>query len=223
MSQYEYEQISATRHASPSGMQPWLQKASNNVEILQGDREQGEAVLHQLRVSPESLLGKVALETGGILIDHGWIRFLGSGCAQMQGNLLNWNTTKDSTGLPGAFFVAYDVIGGFFAINGGVLPDEKVGTILYWGPDTLEWHSLGGSYAQLFNWAITADLNQRYHTMRWSGWQAEVANLDYDQGFSIMPFLWAQADLSMAERSRRAVPMTELWGLQQELARQIQH
>lgn len=83
------------------------------VEILEGDKEQGKAVLQQLGVSPRSLMGTLALEIGGILIDHGWLRFLGSGNESMKGNLLSWNTIKDGFGIQQAFIVAHDVVGGF--------------------------------------------------------------------------------------------------------------
>lgn len=50
-------------------VQQWLQKATNAVEMLAGDKEQGKAVLQQLRVSPRSLMGMLALETGVLFTD----------------------------------------------------------------------------------------------------------------------------------------------------------
>ncbi len=204
-------------------VQQWLQEAKNVVEVLEGDKEQGEAVLQQLRVSPRSLMGTLALETGGILVDHGWLRLLGSGSERMKGNLLSWNSIKDGFGIQEAFVVAYDVVGGFFAMNGGAFPGEK-GNMFYMAPDALAWQNLGGSYSQMFSWALTGNLDQFYGNMRWPGWQDEVRNMNGDQGLSIIPFLWTGTkEPPVAERSRRAIPMKELWNFEQDIARQIQH
>ncbi|HLX39691.1 MAG TPA: DUF2625 family protein [Ktedonobacteraceae bacterium] len=206
-----------------SEVQQWLQKAKNTVEILAGNREQGEAVFQHLRVSPRSLMGTLALETGGILVDHGWLRFLGSGNERMKENLLSWNAIQDGYGIQQAFIVAHDVVGGFFAMNGGAFPGEK-GNIFYMAPDTLAWQNLGGSYSQTFSWALTGNLDQFYGTMRWPGWQEEVGKTNGDQGLSIIPFLWTGTkEPPVAERSRRAIPLQELWRFEQDIARQIQH
>ncbi len=204
-------------------VQEWVTKARNNVELLPANRGRGEEVLLHLQITTRSPLGSVALESGGILIDHGWLRFLGSGNEQMQGNLLFWNAKgeilKDQP-LTGAFIVAHDVLGGFFALNGGAFPGA-LGSTFYFAPDRLKWESTKLSYSQLLQWALNGDLDIFYKGMRWSGWKDEVSRMSCDQGFSIIPFLWTGPKPPIAERSRRAVPMTELWGLQQELARQI--
>ena len=69
-----------------------------------------------------SPLGAVVFYTGGILIDNGWIRILGSGHPRLNRSLPQWNF---SCGLPKSeapppwLLVADDVLGGFFALNGG--------------------------------------------------------------------------------------------------------
>lgn len=202
--------------------QEWLQSVPNAAEVLQGDREKGEFILRQLQVSPKSLMGSIALETGGVLFDHGWLRLLGAGNEQAKGNLLNWNVTKEGFRQPNAFIVAHDAVGGFFAMNGGAFPGKQ-GNIFYMAPDTLTWQDLGGSYAQLFSWAATGDLEKFYKNMRWPGWQDEVSALSADQGISIYPFLWAKVDTPLLERPRKVVAMVELWKMEQELAHQIQN
>jgi len=203
-------------------MQQWLRDATNTVEILDGDKQRGKAVLHQLQISPRASMGTIAFETGGILFDYGWLRFLGSGSERMQGNLLSWNTMRDRLGLQGALIVAYDVVGGFFAMNGGAFPGER-GNIFYMAADTLKWQDLQGSYSQLLSWATTGNLERFYRNMRWPGWKEEVSKLSGDQGLSIYPFLWTSTDIPISERSRRAVPMIELWNIEQDLARQMQN
>jgi hypothetical protein len=198
----------------------WIENAKNPVMILAGDRVQGEKIFNRMSVTPKSLIGTLILETGGIFIDHGWLRFLGSGHQKMPKDMLSWNSFENGLGLKEAFVVAHDVIGGFFAINGGAFSGES-NEIFYWQPHTLKWIGMEGSYSQLFSWALTGDLDRFYKNMRWPGWQSDVAQLNGDQGFSILPFLWAKADMPIAERSRRAVPMTELWYLGQDLGQRL--
>jgi hypothetical protein len=176
----------------------WLERVPNGCEVLPGDARQGEAVLRWPQVSRGSLLGCVAAETAGLLFDDGWLRLLGSGSRRLNGNLLSWNVTSDGPRLGGAFLVAHDAVGGFFALNGGMLPGKR-GEVFYQGPDTLDWRSLGGGYSHLFSWAATGDLGQFYRALRWPGWRREVAAMAGDRG------------VSLADESRRAVPMEELW------------
>jgi hypothetical protein len=141
----------------------------------------------------------------------------------MHGNLLNWNMSGDDQPLlAGALLVAHDVMGGFFAINGGAFPGEP-GRVFYMAPDTLQWEALDLSYSELLHWGATSDLAGFYARMRWPGWEAEVSMLTGDQGIAVYPFLWANAEIPPAERSRRPVPMIELWHMQQEIARQIEN
>lgn len=200
--------------------QKWIQESNRVIEILPADRTQGEKVFRQMNVTPGSLMGTLILETGGLFIDHGWLRFLGTGSEKMQKSILDWNAKEEGLGLEGAFIVAYDVLGGFFAINGGVF-SGKQNEIFYWQPDILQWVNMKGTYSQLFSWALAGDLDQFYKNMRWPGWQEEIAQLTGDQGFSILPFLWAKTDVPIAARSRRAVPMTELWHLGQDLGQRL--
>ena len=79
-------------------VQEWIAAACNQVEVLVADRARGEEVLLHLQVTTRSPMGTIALETGGILIDHGWLRFLGSGHARMHGDLQSWNTDGDFLG-----------------------------------------------------------------------------------------------------------------------------
>lgn len=199
----------------------WLDNARNDVEILQKEKSQIELIFRELQISPSTLLGTIITETGGIFFDHGWLRFLGSGSERMQGNLLSWNPKNGKCNLEGAFIVAYDVIGGFFAINGGAFQGDY-GRIFYLEPDTLKWRNLGGTYSQLFSWAATANLDMFYTNKRWLNWQKEVGELSGDQGLLVYPFLWEAIDRPIIERVRRVVPMMELWQIEQDLASKIQ-
>jgi hypothetical protein len=60
---------------------PLLQEAFTSsaapLEVAPGDAEQGRACLLQLQVSAGSALGALALHTGGVIVDGGWLRVFG--------------------------------------------------------------------------------------------------------------------------------------------------
>lgn len=179
--------------------------------------------MHYLQVTTRSPLGAVALETGGMLIDHGWLRFLGSGHERMRGDLCSWNTSGailESHLLKGACLVAYDVLGGFFALNGEAFAGD-LGNAFYFAPDNLRWKNTHLSYSQLLQWALDGDVSLFYQGMRWPGWESNISSLSGDRGMSIFPLLCTEPEIPVSERSRRTVPMYELWHLHLDLAQQL--
>jgi Protein of unknown function DUF2625 len=173
-----------------------------------------------LQVTSRSPLGAIALETGGLLVDGGCVRVLGADGPSMQG-IVAWNMLDrpDHT-VPGAMLVAHDAMGGFFALNGGKW-GKNIGGVFYWGQDTLEWTDLGVGYSGWLQWIFQSDLDQFYSELRWSGWRDEVRALAPDQGIAVYPFLWAREGGPVGSRTRRPVPMRELWDSSNEMADQL--
>lgn len=201
----------------------WFAAARNSIEVLPADRAWAEQTLLHLQVTAGSPLGALALETGGVLVDGGWLRLLGSGNARLRGSLYSWNGGDGGAAnvpLAQALIVAHDAAGGFFALNGGAFPGAR-GAVHYFAPDTLRWEGLDLSYSDLLTWAAGGDLRGFYAGGRWPGWEDEVRSLPGDRGFSIYPPLWTQPEAPPAARSRRPVPMEELWALHQEVSRQL--
>ncbi|MEM7344538.1 MAG: DUF2625 family protein, partial [Chloroflexota bacterium] len=60
-------------------VQNWISDAENPVEVLPRDKKRAEQELYQAQVTTRSPMGAIIYETGGVLIDGGWIRILGSG------------------------------------------------------------------------------------------------------------------------------------------------
>ncbi len=202
-------------------VQDWLAAARNPVDVLPAVRKRGEQTLVHLQVTTRSPLGAVALEIGGILVDRGWLRLLGSGSERLTGSLLTWNDGTAIAAPQGALIVAHDAVGGFFALNGDAFVGGR-GSCFYWAPDALEWEDLKLSYSQLIGWAAAGEVGKFYETMRWPGWEREAAGISGDWGIGLYPPLWASGE-PVAGRSRRRVPMTELWMLGQETARQLEN
>lgn len=226
MPQRSLRELLDTHEPAWTLVQGWLAEARHAVAVVPAERTRGEQTLFQLQVTARSPLGAVALETAAIVVDHGWLRVLGAGSEHLRDSLLTFNGLADDTArnlpepIAGALVIAHDAIGGFFALNGGAFQGER-GAVYYFAPDTLEWEPLHLSYTGFLRWVLTDSLNAFYAPLRWPGWEQEVAALGGDQGFSISPFLWLREGGPVGARSRRAVPITELWALHRDLARQI--
>ncbi len=179
--------------------------------ILPVDREHSKRTLEQLQVSTRSYLGAIAYETGGILVDHGWIKVLGSGASGIYGSLGSWNGLDEERSVPevpGMLTVAYDAAGGFFALDGGKF--GQTGHIYYFAPDTLEWESTELAYSGFIQWLINGDLQQFYETFRWEGWQQESSQLGAERVFSYYPPLWTKEGSGTASY-KSPVPVQEAW------------
>ncbi|AOR23445.1 DUF2625 domain-containing protein [Clostridium taeniosporum] len=196
-------------------LEKWQREASNQVQFLPCHKENAERVLVDLQVTTKSPLGAIAYHTGGIVIEHGWIRILGSGADSFNRDISTWNKLRDSSPrLDGALLVADDVLGGFFAINGGAFEGQS-GNIFYLPPDTLEWEDLELKFSDFVYWTFTGGIDKFYETFRWKGWNSEVEKVAGDMGISVYPFLWAEGP-ELEKRSRRVVPIEEIWGITME-------
>lgn len=215
------ELINAEDPAWPM-VQDWIRAARNPVEVLLADRTRAEETLVALQVTTRSPMGTIALETGGLLVDSGWVRILGSGSPRLPDTLLTWNGEGHSpipNPLTDAVVVAYDAVGGFFALNGGAFDGTPRG-VFYFAPDSLEWEDLERGYSGFIQFALGGDLARFYENARWPTWRADVVQLNGDQGFLIYPPLWAKGE-PVAQRHRGVVPMRELWQFGRDMAHQL--
>jgi hypothetical protein len=195
-------------------VQSWLHEASNLVEVLPAsDPDRGNALV-ATQATTQSTMGAIVYETGGMLIDRGWLRILGSGHPRLPRSLPGWNAGKTilvAGDRPEYLLIGDDVLGGFFAINGGAL-GVTVGNVCYYPPDQLKWEDLGRGYSEFIHWCLTGDLGAFYEGYRWPGWDIDVAAAGGDQAYSIYPPLWAEGP-AIKDRDRRLVPIAELFDL----------
>ena len=191
----------------------WIAEATRKVEVLPASDAAGDALV-SLQVTTRSPMGAIVLHTGGLLVDSGWIRILGSGHPRLPRSLPGWNFERglpESDDPPAYLLVADDVLGGFFALNGGRFAASGHG-VWYFSPDTLEWEDMGCSYSELLVWALSGDVDGFYEHTRWPGWEAEVGALPGDVALAVYPFLSCEGP-PIAERTRSAVPIAELFEL----------
>lgn len=200
-------------------VEEWISMAKNKVEILPCDRQRAENALLHTQVTTRSLMGAIIYETGGLLIDNGWIRILGSGSDRMKRSLPNWNQGKtfEEFGEPAPYLlVADDAIGGFYAINGGFLGDDT-GNIYYFAPDTLSWLPMDIGYSQFLLFCFETDMDDFYEGLRWTGWEQDVSELTPDYAYSFVPFLWTKEGKDIDKTSKKVISVEEVYSFNMEM------
>ncbi|MFD4427974.1 DUF2625 family protein [Nocardia sp. NPDC058497] len=205
------------------GLRDLLNSSSVPTTVLPPSADQARNTLFRLQVTARSMLGALALNTGGLLVDHGWLRVLGGGCDGLP-DLASVNRLGEpgqQAQPPSALVVAIDVLGGRFAVNGGTLPAEP-GEVCYFGSDTLEWSAIGGGHSAFVQWALGGGMAEFYDALRWPGWEEEVVALTPGQGLSVYPPLWsAEGRGDVAGTSRRSATLTELVAVHIDSAAQL--
>jgi len=200
----------------------WIDQATNKIEVLKKNEKQADSALYQIQVTTRSPMGAIIHETGGILVDNGWIRILGSGNEKLDRTLPKWNKGKtfDESGVqPSILLIADDVVGGFFGLNGGAL-GEDLGKVYYFAPDSLNWEPMDMGYSDFIWWSFTGNLADFYSNVRWTDWTKDILEINGNQGYSFYPFLWTEHK-SINDLSKKAVPISEIWALQQDVVKQL--
>ena len=96
-----------------------LRAAKNHVEILPVDQTKAKTALYQTQVTTHSTMGAIVYFTGGLLIDNGWLRILGSGNERLNRSLPEWNKGKSFNSFgeqPKFLLVADDAVGDFMLL-----------------------------------------------------------------------------------------------------------
>jgi len=189
----------------------WIDSAKNKVEVLPADNSQAKDALYKTQVTSRSIMGAIVYSTGGILVDDGWIRILGSGSAKLKRTLPDWNKGKAFVNFgdrPAFFLVADDAAGGLFAINYGSFGSDKE-NIYYFSPTSLQWEALGINYEDFVWFCFTGDLEKFYSGIRWKSWRKDIQSINADQVFHITPPLSTIEGKDVEKCSKMPVPAGE--------------
>jgi hypothetical protein len=195
-----WDEITATLPSSPYP-----------VTVLPPDPARSARCLDTLGVTARSWLGAVIAYSGGLLVDHGWLRVFGSGSGDLP------DVLYDTDPAGGGLVVALDVLGGQFVWA----PSEpgKPPTLHYFGPDTMDWQDLDLGYRDWLHAMLAGSMTEFYENLRWPGWEAEVAALSLGQGISTYPPPSTVEGRDLSAASRRPMAMAELIAFHHELAR----
>jgi Protein of unknown function DUF2625 len=187
--------------------------ARNKFEILPSDSKKAGEAIYQTQVTTRSPMGAIIYLTGGILIDNGWIRILGSGSSKLTRSLPQWNKGKSFNNYgeaPKFLLVADDALGGLFAINGGAFGTD-LGEIYYLAPDDGKWEAQHITYTEFINFCFVGNMDQYYDGLRWKNWKDEIGKISGDEGYFIYPYLWTKEGKDITKDTRKIVPMGELY------------
>ena len=185
-------------------VQRWIEQATNAVTVLPVDEDAGRETLAALKLTERSVLGALVVNTGGLSVDHGWLRVLGGPA------LLAW-----SDRLGDGLVVGHDVVAGFYVVT----RDE--GEVRYLAPDSLDWEGTEMGHAAWVHWTLTGDVGAFYEALRWPGWEEESAALAHDSGLAVHPPPFSREGRVIADSKRVPAPVTELWGAQLEYVRDV--
>lgn len=216
------EGLTNTKNSGWIRVQGWVDSARNQVEVLSVKADQAKATLLAIQVTTRSPMGAVIFNSGGILVDHGWIRILGSGHKKLNRTIYTWNSNKTlgSDHAAGYLLIADDAIGGYFATNGGGLGTD-VGKTYYLDPGTLKWEPLDLTYTEFLLFCFNGNLNKFYTDLRWKNWREEVSKLDGNMVFNFVPPLWSKEGRDINKNSRSAVPVEEQYSFTYHLLKQF--
>ncbi len=205
------EELINTKDPGWPFVQQMIDSATNQLQILPADSSKANDALLKIQVTTRSPMGAIIYNTGGILVDHGWIRILGSGCTTINRSLPDWNKGKsiqEFGQIPAYLLIADDAAGGFFAINGGAF-GKDMGKTYYLSPDRLVWEPLNLTYSDFLYFCFNNDLNEFYQNLRWTNWTKDVVKLDGDKVFNFYPFLWSKEGKDINKNSRKKIPVDE--------------
>lgn len=196
-----------------------IAKAAGHVDVVPSDPEPANRTVRALGASTKSTIAAIAYHTGGIKVDRGWLRILGSGSSRFGNGLVDWNESLGGRELDppagNAILIAYDAVGGFFLLDRGRWNTR--GEVFYMGPDSSGWQGLTMSYSGFIDWALSRSAADFYSHLRWTGWEREVEPLGPDQGLLIYPPP-GFAGPELSDRSRGVVPARELWTFVHQLS-----
>jgi hypothetical protein len=204
-------------------VQQWINTAKNKVEVLLHDSIKAREALYKTQVTTRSPMGAIIYSTGGLLIDNGWIRILGSGSKKLNRSLPDWNKEKSFKEFgesPPFLLIADDAVGGFFAINGGAFGNDP-GKIYYLSPDNLKWEPLDLTYTEFLNFCFNNDLSKFYAGLRWKNWRDEVSLLHGDKVYNFFPTLWAKEGKEIDKNSRSVIPVEEQYSFNMDVRKQL--
>ena len=194
-------------------MAAWFDSSMVSVEQLTPDPARSATVLERLQVTLRSALGAQVFHTGGVFLDHKWLRLLGSGSEQLPLDIVSlterlgfWPRADEP---PIAVVFGIDVLGGVFAINGGAFGQEGAGNVFYFSPDQLKWENLNQGHSAFLQLMLAGKIGEFYESLRWVGWEEEAEAVGGNQSICVAPPLWSAESRPIEKTKRAIVPLSE--------------
>ena len=179
--------------------------SSNDIKFLEFNKKITDSIER-----PQEL--KFILEYFSYVTVNGYLKILGndsengfSYCNELFSKCYNSNRC----------LIAYDILGGLFAIN-----IEKLNAIDYFAPDTLEWEDLEIDYKGFLYWVTTNQLDLFYQELIVSDLFKLDLSLETDEVVLTYPFIWSM-EYTPSDAVRKIVPFKELLEMNADFCRQL--
>ena len=180
-------------------------ESSNDIKFLEFNKKITDTI-----ETPQEL--KFILEHFSYITVNGYLKILGndsengfSYCNELFSKCYNSNRC----------LIAYDILGGLFAIN-----IEKLNSIEYFAPDTLEWEDLEIDYKEFLYWVTTNQLDTFYQELIVPDLLTLDLSLEKNEVVLTYPFIWSM-EYTPSGAVRKIVPFKELLEMNADFYRQF--
>lgn len=182
-----------------------FEESSNDIKFLKCNKKITDSIER-----PQEL--KFILEHFSYVTVNGYLKILGndsengfSYCNELFSKCYNSNHC----------LIAYDILGGLFAIN-----IEKLNSIEYFAPDTLEWEDLEIDYKEFLYWVTTNQLDTFYQELIVPDLLTLDLSLEKNKVVLTYPFIWSM-EYTPSGAVRKIVPFKELLEMNADFYRQL--
>ena len=182
-----------------------FEESSNDIKFLKFNKKITDSIER-----PQEL--KFILEHFSYVTVNGYLKILGndsengfSYCNELFSKCYNSNHC----------LIAYDILGGLFAIN-----IEKLNSIEYFAPDTLEWENLEIDYKGFLYWVTTNQLDLFYQELIVPDLFTLDLSLEKNEVVLTYPFIWSM-EYTPSGAVRKIVSFKELLEMNANFCRQF--
>ena len=182
-----------------------FEESSNDIKFLKCNKKITDSIER-----PQEL--KFILEHFSYVTVNGYLKILGndsengfSYCNELFSKCYNSNHC----------LIAYDILGGLFAIN-----IEKLNSIEYFAPDTLGWENLEIDYKEFLYWVTTNQLDTFYQELIVPDLLTLDLSLEKNEVVLTYPFIWSM-EYTPSGAVRKIVPFKELLEMNADFYKQL--
>ncbi len=180
-------------------------KSSNDIKFLEFNKKITDTI-----ETPQEL--KFILEHFSYITVNGYLKILGN---DSENGFIYCNELFSKCYNPNRCLIAYDILGGLFAIN-----IEKLNSIEYFASDTLEWEDLEIDYKGFLYWVTTNQLDLFYQELIVSDLFELDLSLETNEVVLTYPFMWSM-EYTPSGAVRKIVPFKELLEMNANFCRQF--
>ena len=182
-----------------------FEESSNDIKFLKCNKKITDSIER-----PQEL--KFILEHFSYVTVNGYLKILGN---DSENGFSYCNELFSKCYNSSRCLIAYDILGGLFAIN-----IEKLNSIEYFAPDTLEWEDLEIDYKEFLYWVTTNQLDTFYQELIVPDLLTLDLSLEKNKVVLTYPFIWSMEYIPSGA-VRKIVPFKELLEMNADFYRQL--